>query len=60
MLTLDTKMSLYAEDQGLQVPMSLEHDTPLKSWPESWGEDLQLCDERLKAKTGLHGIYNFT
>ncbi len=26
---------LYAEDQGLQVPMDLEYDTPLKSWPES-------------------------
>jgi hypothetical protein len=26
MLTLDTKTSLYTEDQGLQVPMTLEHD----------------------------------
>ena len=25
MLTLDTKTSLYAEDRGLQVPMTLEH-----------------------------------
>jgi hypothetical protein len=26
MLTLDTKTSLYAEDRGLQVPMTLDHD----------------------------------
>ena len=26
MLTLDTKTSLYVEDRGLQVPMSLEYD----------------------------------
>jgi hypothetical protein len=26
MLTLDTKTSLYTEDQGLQVPMTLEDD----------------------------------
>ena len=25
MLTLDTKTSLYSEDRGLQVPMTLEH-----------------------------------
>ena len=25
-LTLDTKTSLYAEDRGLQVPMTLNHD----------------------------------
>ena len=26
MLTIDTKTSLYTEDRGLQVPMTLEHD----------------------------------
>ena len=26
MLTLDTTTFLYAEDRGLQVPMTLEHD----------------------------------
>jgi hypothetical protein len=26
MLTLDTETSLYAEDRGLPVPMSLDHD----------------------------------
>ena len=26
MLTVDTKPSLYAEDRGIQVPMTLEHD----------------------------------
>jgi hypothetical protein len=26
MLTLDTKTSLFAEDQGFQVPMTLNHD----------------------------------
>ncbi len=40
MLTFDTKTSLYIEDRGLQVPMTLEHDTPLKSWPESYEVDL--------------------
>jgi hypothetical protein len=31
MLTLDTKTSLYDEDQGFQVPMVLDHETHLKS-----------------------------
>jgi hypothetical protein len=26
MLTLDTKTSLYSEDRGFQVPMTLDHD----------------------------------
>ncbi len=26
MLTLDTKVSLYVEDRGIQVPIALEHD----------------------------------
>jgi hypothetical protein len=28
MSTLDTQTALYAEDRGLQVPMTLEHDYP--------------------------------
>jgi hypothetical protein len=29
MLTIDTKTSLYAEDRGMQVPMTLDHDKHL-------------------------------
>ena len=32
MLTLDTKTSLYVEDRGLQVPMTLDHG---KNWGDS-------------------------
>ena len=57
MLTLDTKTSLYTEDLGLQVPMTLEYDkTSLKSWPESQTEDL---DRHVSSyPSGPHWIFS--
>jgi hypothetical protein len=39
MLTLDTKTSLFTEDRGFQVPMTLDHDKIVRT---------QFCDTLVK------------
>jgi hypothetical protein len=67
MLTLEMKTSLYDEDRGLQVPMTLEHDTPRGfvsvtptslDWKDRAGEfDIKLTQG---VGTSLHAQYSWT
>jgi hypothetical protein len=43
-LTLDTKTSLYSEDRGIQVPMTLDHDKIVGT---------QICDNMSRVSQDL-------